>query len=104
MISSTRRRKTRDQRDRRPPHMLGDQEKSVTGAAPGARAVPPEQEQGRYRACPVPKPSLHAGELELAGAVTGHEVRGRDLLPGRHLRSTHLDRVRAAAVEIAALR
>ena len=48
--------------------------------------------------------SLHAGELELAGAVTGDEMGRGDLLPGRCLRAAQLDRMRAAGVEIATVR
>src|SRR3989454_10142490 len=48
--------------------------------------------------------SLHARELELVGAVTADEMGGRDLLPCRRLGPAHLDRERAARVEIAAAR
>src|SRR5438552_18761846 len=48
--------------------------------------------------------SLHARELELGGAVTADEMGGRDLSPCRRLGPAHLDRARAARVEIAAAR
>src|SRR2546426_6092727 len=48
--------------------------------------------------------SLHARELELGGAVTADEMGGRDLSPCRRLGPAHLDRERAARVEIAAAR
>src|SRR5207249_5671025 len=48
--------------------------------------------------------SLHARELELGGAVTADEMGGRELSPCRRLGPAHLDRVRAARVEIAAAR
>src|SRR5712691_8184956 len=48
--------------------------------------------------------SLHARELELGGAVAADEMGGRDLSPCRRLGPAHLDRVRAARVEIAAAR
>src|SRR2546429_8378875 len=46
--------------------------------------------------------SLYARELELGGAVTADEMGGRDLSPCRRLGPAHLDRERAARVEIAA--
>src|SRR5437899_12284119 len=48
--------------------------------------------------------SIHPGELELLGAVTGDEMGGGDFAPGRGLRPAPVDRVRAAGTEIAAAR
>ena len=46
--------------------------------------------------------SVHAGKLQLGGAMASDEVTGRDLLPRGRLRAAQGDGVRAARVEVAA--
>ena len=72
----------------------GDGAPDITGAAGDERDATPQ-----LHAC-----LLHAGELQLLRAVTADEVVTRDLLPGRRLGPAHVDRVRAARVEVAAAR
>src|SRR5688572_4802556 len=56
---------------------------------------------GRRGLIPLEAGSLHPGQLQLVGTVTGDETGGGNLLPCRCLGPAYLDRVRTARVEIA---